>query len=179
MKTKIAMKKIVLLLSIFACIASVNTQAQVRDYRSNGYHGNIGIVDYLGVYVGAETSHGVMIDRYSFLGLGVGLFVLPNNTHPTYLNAFADYHIYLKDNISTPVLGIKAGVSHSLDYEKNSGIQFENGVLIEPSFSWSWGMRNGKGLTLGLGMTNIFPIGDSRTDKKILPLPKISFEFVF
>lgn len=173
------MKKSVLLVCIIAWISGIDARAQAKDYRSDGYHGNVMVTDYLGVFIGAETIHGVMAGRHNFIGAGAGFFLFPNSAHPTYLNVFADYHSYLKDKRSTPVLGIKAGVSHALNYYGNGGIQFRNGLLVEPSFSWSWGLKSGNGLSLGLGFVGIFPVGESRTSRTVLPLPKLSFGFEF
>ena len=120
-----------------------------------------------------------MFDRHNYLGVGVGGFIFPNSSHPTFMNAFLDYHNYLSKKASTPVLGLKAGGSHSFNYEGLSGVKFKNAVLIEPSLGWSWGLKSGKGLTLGLGAALYLPVGESRTDKKVLPMPKLSFGFEF
>ena len=40
-------------------------------------------------------------------------------------------------------------------------------------------MKSGNGLTLGLGAALYMPVGESRTDKKVLPMPKLSFGFEF
>ena len=76
-------------------------------------------------------------------------------------------------------MGIKAGWSHAFNYNSNSGIKFKNGILIEPNIGGSWLLKSGNGLILGFGVAMIFPVGDFRTDKKIFPLPKISFGFEF
>ncbi|MDE5890433.1 MAG: hypothetical protein K2H10_05385 [Bacteroidales bacterium] len=136
------------------------------------------IIDYLGVFVGLETSHGYMFDKHNYFGAGIGGFILPNKSHPTYMNAFLDYHNYLKEK-NTLVLGMKAGWSHSFNYVQNSGIQYENGILLEPNIGWSWLLGSRRGLNLGLGAAIIIPAGDSRTDRKVLPMPKIFFGFEF
>ena len=159
-------------------ICSVSAYAQNNNGRAPGYHGNLAITDHLGVFIGAETSHGYMFDSHNYLGLGIGGFVLPNDSHPTYMNAFIDYHNYLRDK-NTLVLGVKAGWSHAFNYQKDSGIKFENGILCEPNIGWSWCFNSGYGLYLGLGASLIFPLGESRTEKTVLPMPKITFGFEF
>lgn len=168
-----------LIISICAMfLICISAHAQDGNGRSEGYRGNLAITDHLGVFIGAETSHGYMFDSHNYLGLGIGGFVLPNDSHPTYMNAFIDYHNYLKDN-NTLVLGVKTGWSHAFNYQKDSGIKFENGILCEPNIGWSWYFNSGYGLYLGLGASLIFPLGESRTEKTVLPMPKISFAFEF
>ena len=160
-------------------VVSFSALAQTHDYRSKGYKGSVSITDQLGVWVGAETSHGFMFDRHNYLGVGVGGFVFPNSDHPTFMNAFIDYHNYLSNKTSTPVLGLKAGGSHCLNYEEATGVKFKNAIVIEPSAGWSWGLKSGHGLTLGLGAALYMPVGESWTDKKVLPMPKLTFGFEF
>lgn len=172
-------KHIKLIISLgFLLLIAASAYAQNSNDRSEGYRGNLAITDHLGVFIGAETSHGYMFDSHNYLGLGIGGFVLPNESHPTYMNAFIDYHNYLRDN-NTLVLGVKAGWSHAFNYQKDSGIKFENGILCEPNIGWSWSLNSGNGLYLGLGASLIFPLGESRTEKTVLPMPKISFAFEF
>ena len=100
------------------------------DYRDKGYKGSVSITDQFGVFVGAETSHGYMFDRHNYLGVGVGGFVFPNSSHPTFMNVFVDYHNFLSNKASTPLLGLKAGGSHSF-YNNGNGltdVKFKNAV---------------------------------------------------
>jgi hypothetical protein len=173
------LSKRLLVVTAVLAVVSFNATAQTDDYRGKGYKGSVSITDQFGVWVGAETSHGIMFDRHNYLGVGVGGFIFPNSSHPTFMNAFLDYHNYLSKKASTPVLGLKAGGSHSFNYEGLSGVKFKNAVVIEPSLGWSWGLKSGKGLTLGLGAALYLPVGESRTDKKVLPMPKLSFGFEF
>ena len=162
-------------------VVSFSAMAQTHDYRGKGYKGSVSITDQFGVFVGAETSHGYMFDRHNYLGVGVGGFVFPNSSHPTFMNAFIDYHNYLSNKASTPILGLKAGGSHSF-YNNGNGltdVKFKNAVVIEPSTGWSWGLKSGNGLTLGLGAALYIPVGESMTDRKVLPMPKLSFGFEF
>lgn len=168
----------ILAILFITSLLATNSFAQSEIKRRSGYYGNITITDHLGVFVGLETSHGYMFDKHNYLGAGVGGFILPNNNHPTYMNTFLDYHCYLKEKNSF-VLGMKAGWSHAFNYNSNSGIKFKNGILIEPNIGGSWLLKSGNGLILGFGVAMIFPVGDFRTDKKIFPLPKISFGFEF
>jgi hypothetical protein len=68
---------------------------------------------------------------------------------------------------------------HVFDFEKKDGMTLENGLFLEPNVGWSWGLRSGQGFTIGLGGKVIAPLGDKRTDKKALLMPKISFGFEF
>lgn len=163
-------------------VISFSALAQTHDYRGKGYKGSVSITDQYGVFVGVETSHGIMFDRHNYLGVGVGGFIFPNSDHPTFMNTFLDYHNFLSNKASTPVLGLKAGGSHCFNYEGGNGlteVKFKNAVVIEPSAGWSWGLKSGNGLTLGLGAALYMPVGESRTDKKVLPMPKLSFGFEF
>jgi len=164
---------------LFALIMAASLSfAQSGNSRFRGYQGNIMITDHLGVFIGLETSHGYMFDKHNYLGAGIGGFIFPNESHPTYMNTFVDYHHYLKEQNSL-VLGVKAGWSHAFNYAGNSGIQYGNGILLEPNIGWSWLFKSGKGLFAGLGLAMIIPVGDSRTDWKVLPMPKISLGFEF
>ena len=162
-------------------VISLGASAQTHDYRGKGYKGSVSITDQFGVFVGVETSHGYMFDRHNYLGVGAGSFVFPNSSHPTFLNVFVDYHNFLSNKASTPILGLKAGGSHSF-YNNGNGltdVKFKNAVVIEPSTGWSWGLKSGNGLTLGLGAALYIPVGESMTDQKVLPMPKLSFGFEF
>ncbi|MBO6221666.1 MAG: hypothetical protein J6N46_07000, partial [Bacteroidales bacterium] len=64
-------------------------------------------------------------------------------------------------------------------YESASGMKLKDGLFVEPNVGWSWGLRSGKGLTLGLGGKFIAPLGKTRTDQKMLFMPKLSFGFEF
>lgn len=168
-----------LLLIAVLAVSSLNVSAQIPSFREQGYKGSVSLTDHLGVFVGAETSHGFMLDNHNYLGLGVGGFVFPNADHPTFMNVFLDYQNYLMNKASTPTLGMKAGFAHAFNYEENVGIHFKNAILLEPNVGWSWGLKSGKGLSLGLGASLFLPVGEARTDKKVLPMPKISFAFEF
>ena len=154
--------------------------AQTKDYRDTGFKGSFAITDQLGVLVGGDVSLGYMFDRKNYLGGGAGAFIFPKDGDiPVYGNAFADYRHYFKDTRNSMFIGSKLGFSHAFSYETNSGVTYRNGVLLEPNFGWSWGLKSGHGLELGLGATLIAPVGDYRSDRKILPLPKISFGVSF
>ena len=159
--------------------ASTIAFAQVPDFRSKGYKGSVSLTDHYGVFVGAETSHGYMFDSKNYLGVGFGGFVLPNDAHPVFLDFFVDYQHYFKNERSTPMVSIKSGFSHSINYADTPGVKYGNALLLEPNVGWSWGLKSGKGLTLALGSTLYFPVGASRTDRKVLPLPKLTFSFEF
>lgn len=171
-------KKIVLSIVLTGiCLSAV---AQRRDYRDPGFKGSVAITDQLGVFVGGDVSMGYMFDRKNYLGGGVGAFIFPKDGDiPVYGNAFADYRHYFKDAKDSMFIGSKLGFSHAFSYETNGGVTYKNGILFEPNFGWSWTLKSGHGLELGLGATLIAPVGDYRSDKKILPLPKISFGFSF
>ena len=160
-------------------VVSFNSSAQTYNYREKGYKGSFSLTDHYGVFAGIETSHGYMFDSHNYLGAGIGGFVFPNSSHPTFMDAFLDYQNYLRDKSSTPVLGIKTGLMHAFNYDENFNIKICNAVFVEPNVGWSWGLKSGKGLTLGLGATMVIPVDDSRADKRILPMPKLSFGFEF
>ena len=159
------------------CSSGVSAQ---NDYRSQGYKGSVSITDHYGDWVGAETSHGYMFNRNIYLGAGVGGYIFPNGTqNPFFAEGFLDFHSYLRNRKGTPVVGVKTGFMHGFDYEKKDGMNLENGLFVEPNIGWSWGLRSGQGFTIGLGGKAIAPLGDSRTDKKVILMPKVSFGFEF
>ena len=154
--------------------------AQTKDYRDPGFKGSVAITDQLGVFVGGDVSLGYMFDRKNYLGGGVGAFVFPKDGDiPVDGNLFADYRHYFKDTKNSMFAGSKLGFSHAFNYMDNSGVTYHNGILLEPNFGWSWGLKSGHGLELSLGATLLAPVGESRTDKKVLAMPKISFGFSF
>ncbi len=161
---------------ITACSISF---AQTPDFRNKGYKGSASIIDLLGVFLGAETSHGYMFDSHNYLGAGVSGFFLLGDQNPFYLNFFADYQHYFGNKKSAPVLAFKAGYSRAVNYDTFFEVTYKNGVLLEPSFGWNWGFKSGKGLTFSLGCSSVIPVGESRTSRKILPLPKIALAFEF
>ena len=158
----------VLLAGVLILTSCIGASAQ-NDYRSKGYKGSVSITDHYGVWLGAETSHGYMFNRNIYLGAGIGGYIFPNGTeNPYFGEAFLDFHSYLK-----------TGFMHGFDFEKKDGMTLENGLFLEPNVGWSWGLRSGQGFTIGLGGKVIAPLGDKRTDKKALLMPKISFGFEF
>lgn len=163
-------------LAVVSCFVS---SAQ-NDYRSKGYKGSVSITDQFGVWLGAETSHGYMFNRNIYLGAGIGGYIFPDgNENPYFGEAFLDFHSYLRDRKGTPVLGLKTGFMHGFNYESASGMKLKDGLFVEPNVGWSWGLRSGKGLTLGLGGKFIAPLGETRTDQKVLFMPKLAFGFEF
>ncbi len=169
----------VLLAGVLIVVSFIGASAQ-NDYRSRGYKGSVSITDHLGVWVGAETSHGYMFNRNVYLGAGIGGYIFPNgDDNPYFGEAFLDFHSYLRNKKGTPVVGLKTGFMHGFDFEKKYGMTLENGLFIEPNVGWSWGLRSGHGLTVGLGGKVIAPLGDKRTDQKALFMPKISVGFEF
>ena len=121
-----------------------------------------------------------MFNRNIYLGAGIGGYIFPDgNENPYFGEAFLDFHSYLRDRKGTPVLGLKTGFMHGFNYESASGMKLKDGLFVEPNVGWSWGLRCGKGLTLGLGGKFIAPLGETRTDQKVLFMPKLSFGFEF
>ena len=173
------MKKILISFLGLLMISPGVMQARTGDYRDKGYKGNVAITDQYFVFIGFDTSHGYMLNRHHYIGGGIGAFAFPNDIFPTFLNVFADYHAYMLNRKSTPLAGIKIGLSHGLAFEKISGMTYKNGVLAEPHLGWTWGLRSGYGLTLNAGATVLFPMGVARTSRKAITLPKISFGFEF
>ena len=169
----------VLLAGVLIVVSFIGASAQ-NDYRSQGYKGSVSITDHFGVFVGAETSHGYMFNRNVYLGAGIGGYIFPNGTeNPSFGEAFLDFHSYLRNKKGTPVVGLKTGYMHGFDYENKGGMKLQNGLFVEPNVGWSWGLRSGHGLTVGLGGKVIAPLGDKRTDQKALFMPKLSIGFEF
>ena len=170
-----------------AALLCVCSFASEPAFRSIGYKGNASLTDQLGVFIGLDTSHGYMIGSQHYVGVGAGAFIFPNGTdYPMFLNAFADYQFYMRKYASSsPFIGVRAGFSHAFKYEEKSGINFKNAVLAEPSFGWSWGLKSGQGLAVSIGLPMYIPVWinmprwERRTDKPVLPMPKISFTFEF
>ena len=71
-KTVMRLSKRFFVVTAVLAVVSFSALAQTHDYRSKGYKGSVSITDQLGVWVGAETSHGFMFDRHNYLGVGVG-----------------------------------------------------------------------------------------------------------
>lgn len=172
-----------LLLLALASMITVGSFAQSGDYRSKGYKGSVSFTDQMGVWLGLETSHGYMFNEHHYLGGGVGGFILPKDICPTFGGFFVDYHAYLLDRPSTPVLGVKAGFTHAFNYKKNdSGFKFRNAVTFEPGAAWSWGLDSGYGLTLGLS-AQMYVYSHWRSldlvelKGSIMPKLSVSFEF--
>ncbi len=173
------MKK--LSIALFAFVFCASAFAQTPEFRAKGYKGSVSIFDQLGVYVGVETSHGLMLDSHNYIGVGANLWMFPNGEkNPTFANAFLDYHNYLKDTKSTPVLGVKTGLMHSFKYDEDSGITLKNGIFVEPNFGWSWALSGGKtGFTTTFSVPVLTPLGDNRMSHKVSFMPKISFTLEF
>lgn len=169
----------VLLAGVLIVVSFIGASAQ-NDYRSRGYKGSVSITDQFGVWLGAETSHGYMFNRNVYLGAGIGGYIFPNGTeNPYFGEAFLDFHSYLRNKKDTPVVGLKTGYMHGFDYENKGGMKLQNGLFVEPNVGWSWGLRSGHGITVGLGGKVISPLGDKRTDQKALFMPKFSIGFEF
>ena len=172
--------RIIIATMLILGITGVSLSAQSNNYRSKGYRGSFSVTDHYGVFVGAETSHGYMFDAKNYLGAGVGGFVFPNGKlYPYFGTFFTEYRHYLKDKPSTFVFGAQAGVLHSFTYAKDYDVMVKNAPYFEPTIGWTWGLKNGLGLNLDLGAMISHPMGDARTDSKILVMPKLSFGIEF
>ena len=170
-------KTIIVLAMASICMG---TAAQTRDYRNPGFKGSVAVTDQLGVFVGADVSLGKMLNRKNYIGGGVSGYLFPKDGEiPVYGNIFGEYRHYFKDAGKSMFAGSKAGLAHAFNYDNNDSITFQNGILLEPNFGWSWGLKSGHGLELGLGATLIAPFGDTRTARKVIGLPKLAFGFSF
>ena len=98
---------------------------------------------------------------------------------PMFANTFIDYHNYVKDKKNTLVLGIKLGHSLALNYMSDYGTKYKNAILLEPNIGWNWQFRRGGALYLYCGVSTLFIVGESRTSKKYIPLPKLGVGFEF
>ena len=173
MKTKRFLAAIAL-----ACLC-LCASAQTKDHRDPGFQGYAAITDQLGVFVGADVSLGAMLDRMNYLGAGVGAFVYPGDEWPLYGNLFVDYRHYFKDAKNSFFLGSKLGFSHAFGYDDLPQMTYNNGILAEPNLGWSWGLKSGNALELAIGATMLAPVGERRTNRNLMCLPKISFGFSF
>ena len=125
---------------------------------------------------GIETSHGYMFNRHHYLGAGVGAFFLPLDNVPAFGRVFAEYNAYIKEKGSTPTAGVKLGFCHALNY--NNDCKFRNAAEIEPALGWSWTLKSGKGLLLGLSYP-FYVTSKPETKVSIYGMPKISFGIEF
>lgn len=174
---KTASELMIVVAMAFACTMA---SAQTNDFRTPGYKGSVSIIDQYGVWAGLETSHGVMFDRHNYLGAGMSVSVcLPElgDTPPVFGQFFVDYHNYLLDRRSTPVLGVKAGYMTALNEKKATGWNFTKAVFIEPNVGWNRGMKKGFGLTTSLGAAMFKPIGVSTKNFAVMPKLSLTFEF--
>ena len=176
------MKKIIVFLSLFlssmiSLSAQDTCQKEVNsDFRSRGYKGSILYTNHYFVWQGIETSHGYMFNRHHYLGAGVGAFFLPFDSMPAFGRVFAEYNAYIKEKSSTPTAGVKLGFCHALNY--NSDRKFRNAAEIEPALGWSWTLKSGKGLLLGLSYP-FYVTSKPETKVSIYGMPKISFGIEF
>lgn len=171
------MKRLTIILFLL-CTAISSAVAQTPRFRETGYKGSVSYTNQYIFWQGLETSHGYMFNEHHYLGVGAGIFLLPIDNVPSFTNVFIDYHAYIKDKKSTPVVGIKLGFMHALTMasDDSKGFLFRNGLQIEPGFLWSWGLKSGNGLVLGLHAdTCIF----KEDNLSVGILPKLSFGFEF
>lgn len=174
------MKKYIFIVIIcFISVFNVHEIVAKTTYHSKGYHANIMVTNHFFVFMGAETSHGYMFDNHNYLGVGIGGYFLPMASMPIFANTFIDYHNYVKDKKNTLVLGIKLGHSLALNYMSDYGTKYKNAILLEPNIGWNWQFRRGGALYLYCGVSTLFIVGESRTSKKYIPLPKLGVGFEF
>ena len=177
------MKKFFIVL-VLACIGPL-IMAQSKDFRSPGYKGNVSLTDQIGVFVGLETSHGIMLNRNIYLGAGAGAYIFPNGSdYPAFANAFLDYNAYILDRKSTPISGLKVGYIHALGFGKqfrgfDHAYSFENGVMLEPSLGWNWMFKSGHGFSLAASANITFPFGKNKGISQSIVIPKVAFTFEF
>lgn len=165
---------------LFVLAAASTAFAQTPTFRNQGYKGSVTYTNHCIVFNGLETSHGYMFNEHHYLGGGVGAFVLtPVEELPTFMKVFVDYQAYIKDKKSTPVVGAKLGFVHSFVMARgaqSNGMTFINAMNVEPGVAWSWGLKSGCGLKLGLHAdTYLFDYDEL----DIAILPKLSFGFEF
>jgi hypothetical protein len=172
--------------SVLCCLLLCSVVfGQNKDFRGPGYKGSVSVTDQYGVFVGLETSHGVMLNRNHYLGVGAGAFVFPDGKgYPSFAEAFVDYTAYILDKKSTPVAGLKAGYTRALNFgSKVNGFEnkysFEQGASLQPMIGWNWGFNNGCGFTVAAGANVVLPLGQNKGTKPLYALPKISFTFEF
>ena len=161
-----------------ACLC-LCASAQTKNHRDPGFRGYAAITDQLGVFVGADVSLGTMLDRKNYLGAGIGAFAFAGDEWPLFGNLFLDYRHYFKDAKNSFFMGSKLGFSHGFGYNKTPQMTYNNGILAEPNLGWSWGLKSGNALELAIGATLLAPVGERRSDRKLMCLPKISIGFSF
>lgn len=177
MKIKIIVFLSLLLSSMISLSAQETCQKEVNsDFRSRGYKGSVLYTNHYFVWQGIETSHGYMFNRHHYLGAGVGAFFLPFDSMPAFGRVYAEYNAYIKEKGSTPTAGVKLGFCHALNY--NNDCKFRNAAEIEPALGWSWTLKSGKGLLLGLSYP-FYVTSKPETKVSIYGMPKISFGIEF
>lgn len=170
-----------LFVTILLVLATASSAfAQTPTFRNQGYKGSVTYTNHCILFNGFETSHGYMFNEHHYLGGGVGAFVLvPVDDLPAFLKVYADYHAYIRDKKSTPVVGVKFGFAHSFVMAHGSdanGMTFINAMNVEPEVAWSWGLKSGYGLKLGLH-ADAYLFDYDKLDIAILPKLSFSFEF--
>ncbi|MBP5522147.1 MAG: hypothetical protein J6X82_06985 [Bacteroidales bacterium] len=164
---------------------SIPVFAQSKDYRAPGYKGSVSLTDQIGVFVGLETSHGIMFSHYHYLGVGAGAFVFPNGSdYPWFSEAFLDYQYYILSKRSTPFAGLQVGYIQAMGHgNKVNGFDhaysFAQGVNFKPSIGWSWAFNSGIGFTLSAGANIILPFGSDKGTSPVVTIPKIAFALSF
>lgn len=188
------MKKILcsVIVSIIAALAfAAILSAQEPSFRTPGYKGMVSYTNRLLIMSGIETSHGYMFNPHHYLGAGAGVFFLPERATKIYSDVFLDYHVYIADRKSTPVVGVKAGYLFNCntptgEYQDKNGLWLyyrvdgftynKDAVYIEPGAGWSWLVSSRFGVTAGLH-ADIYLY--KNPDVKAVVLPKLSLGIEF
>ena len=165
---------IITILCLIAGITySTNSHAEVR------YRGNVALTDQYGVYLGLETSHGILIDGHYAIGAGIGGYMFPKKDILAFVNPFLTFDYYFKAMNSTPVVGIKVGSTHSLGYNNNTDYKFKNAASIGPEIGYIWKLKSGNGISCRLGCPVFFWKENENSDQTAVVMPKISIGFEF
>ena len=168
------------ILTFMAMLAAVLVaDAQIPAFRAKGYKGNVSYTNQYFVWQGIETSHGYMFDSHHYLGGGAGVFLAPiDDVPPAFAYVFAEYSFYIMNRKSTPFASVRIGACQALDEKDVDGhFKFSFAAIAEPAIGWSWGLKSGKGLLLGIALS-LFVSNDGFSTS-VQMMPKLSFGFEF
>ncbi|MDE7381585.1 MAG: hypothetical protein K2N03_05600 [Muribaculaceae bacterium] len=155
------MKKLLILLSLIACVAS----SQARNWKTEkGYRGNV----ETGMVIGAgdwgktqwilQTTHGYQVlPNYLFLGAGAGGGVFIGDEHGLRYSGqiFGDIRSHLPlDSKFSPFVDVKLGYEWNRNDDGEAHrIDIQDGFYLSPSVGVNYALNEKFGLELSLGYT--------------------------
>lgn len=174
------MKKIVLtLVTLLSVIVSAGAQETIPAYRSKGYKANVSYTNIGLLWNAIETSHGYMFNEKFYVGGGAGVFVGALGKAVCAGRIFAEAQAYWFPRKST----LTSGLRFSAFPFFGEGGAFQV-FLADLTVGWSWGLANGKGITLNAGVCACYPGSISYVGVDLLPgslglTPELSVSFEF